>query len=401
MTVYRWTGWPLVSGLLFALCFPCAEAEPSFSNRVIAHQAISGKPSPGDTQAAPVGDTVVLSGRVCKAGVKAEFGRLVADLLGLSLSLNNDFRRIEDAKKEKHPIQSVVSKITGVLGEVVSVNATAASKDGAKIVLDETADWDDRDSLNLQQQKLIDDLHPKIAAALLQIAQGRGCLVQNEINQGIATRGLERLVALAGPASSDKILRAMNRWQSESKINYSSKATAGDLLTTRENIKILTEAAVADDPTLIEIRTEVQQFARPNKVRDRVSTTLQTVLDSTAYLMPTAGIAAAVVAVKGVVVVGTGGPEEDKLQHLLVLEKRYSSRKSALSEEIQLAVSASASAAQTDNKLLGRCADAIVDSLVTPETLTRIEQQLEHDFSCPKTDELNGRDTCRGPGGLK
>ncbi len=88
--------------------------------------------------------------------------------------------------------------------------------------------------------------------------------------------------------------------------------------------------------------------------------------------MPTPIIAAAVVAVKGVVVVNTGGPEEDKLQHLLVLAKRFSSRKAALNEEIHLAINARAIAAQSGNRLLGKCADALIDNLVTTKTLLRI-----------------------------
>lgn len=372
--------------LFFVLFLLVSEAQPSCAKNALVHRLTPDSSNLKTSQMSNTENAIVLSGCISKSGVKAEFGKLVADLLGCSLDLNSDYRKIVDAKKEKHPIHSVVSNITGVLGEVVSVNASAASKDGAKIVLNETKDWDDKDSLNLHQQKMIDELHPKIAAALLQVAQGRGNPVQDSSNQSIANRGMDRLISLAGPAAIDKIGDSMNRWQAETAIYRSSKLTSCDLITTRQNIELMTEAAAADDPTLIEIRTELQKFAHPNKLHDHISTTLQTLLDSSAYMMPTAAIAAAVVAVKGVVVVSTGGPEEDKLQHLLVLAERFNSRKSALNEEIQLAVSANAIAAQTNNKLLGRCADAIVDSLVTPSTLARITK-LESESSNQNLDE--------------
>lgn len=91
--------------------------------------------------------------------------------------------------------------------------------------------------------------------------------------------------------------------------------------------------------------------------------------------MPTGGIAAAVEVVKGVVVAATGGPEEDKLTHILYLLKRVESRRAALKEEIQQALYGKEVGVQTNNKLLIKCADAVVGNLVTPATVTKIEAE--------------------------
>lgn len=314
----------------------------------------------------------VLSGGISVIGIKAEFGKVTANILNRSLLQDTTYQRIEEEKKKKHYIRGIVSKITSVFGEVVSINASAASKDAAKTVLDETADWDDKDSQSLQQQQIIDELHPKITGAILQVAMGRGNQTQDANSQNICSRGFKELLLVSGPEAKEMVNDALSRWSKEATQGTKNIAPSDDLIASQKQIAILTEAAVQDDPVLIAIKTELQKFARPKKLPDRVNNTVQTILDSTAYMMPTPIIAAAVVAVKGVVVVNTGGPEEDKLQHLLVLAKRFSSRKAALNEEIHLAINARAIAAQSGNRLLGKCADALIDNLVTTKTLLRI-----------------------------
>lgn len=314
----------------------------------------------------------ILSGQVSAIGIKAEFGKVTVEILNLALRQNTKYQKLENELNMKHPVRDVTSRITGALGEVVSMNATAASKDGAKIVLDETENWDDKDSLKLNQQRIIDELHPKITSALLQVAMGKGSKTQDSKSLTISKQGFHELVSLSGSETSILVNDALARWSSETVQSTKHNSQSDDLTSCQKQVAILTEAAVQDDPVLIAIKAELQKFARPNKLHDHLNNTLQTILDSTAYMMPTASIAAAVVAVKGVLVVNTGGPEEDKLQHLLILVKRFSSRKAALNEEIQMAVHARGVASQTENRLLGKCADAVIDNLVTPKTLARI-----------------------------
>jgi len=99
---------------------------------------------------------------------------------------------------------------------------------------------------------------------------------------------------------------------------------------------------------------------------------LQTMLDSTAYMMPSAGLAVAVEAVKGVLVTSTGGCEEDKLQHLLFLLKRIASRQAALNEEIHTAMFVREVGIHTSNKLLVECSSALIGNLISPAAVTGV-----------------------------
>lgn len=331
---------------------------------------------PKPDQAAIEPSTMLLSGHASNTIVRAELGKIVSDMLAKSLSEDSDFKEIEAEQKKKHPFRKVMSKVGGIVGEVVSINASSTSKDGAKIILDETDDWDEKDALTLQKQKMIDELHPKIAGALLQVAMGKGNPIQSDNARTMAEKGLSELTTLVGSGAREVVDSSMKRWMSEVEVNPPKDAPVSDLITTHKNLGLLTEAAVQDDPTLLEIRKELEHFARPNKVKDTVNNTLQTMLDTTAYMMPTAGIAAAVVAVKGVLVVSTGGGEEDKLQHLMFLVKRISSRTAALKEEIQLALYGREVGLQTNNKLLVKCADAVIGNLVTPKAVHQVLRKI-------------------------
>lgn len=316
--------------------------------------------------------TMLLSGHASNTIVRAELGKIVSDMLSKSLSENSDYKDLEAEQKKKHPFRKVREKLGGIFGEVISFNASSASKDGAKIILDETDDWDEKDALTYQQQKMIDDLHPKIAGALLQVAMGKGNPNQSDGSRTLADKGLVELTNLVGANARSVVESSMSRWMSEVEANPPQDAEPSDMITTHKNLGLLTEAAVQDDPALVEIKKELEHFARPNKVKDSVNNTLQTVLDTTAYMMPTAGIAAAVEAVKGVLVVSTGGAEDEKLQHLMFLVKRISSRTAALKEEIQLALYGREVGLQTNNKLLVKCADAVIGNLVTPKTVNQV-----------------------------
>lgn len=324
------------------------------------------------------GKSVVLSGHATATTVKSEFGKVVSEMLADSLRKNPEYNEIEVERSEKHPFKKFVSTVNNILGEVVSINSSSASKDGAKIAMGEDADWDEKDALTYREQKLIDDLHPKIAGAMLQVAMGRGLSPQNDRSEQLTQRGLNELATLVNDQTSKTIDATMSRWLTESQNGPVEDVKSSDIIANRRHSRLLTEAAVCDDPVIADIRKELKGFSRPNKVKDALSNTLQTALDATAYTMPTGGIAAAVEVVKGVLVASTGGPEEDKLTHILYLLKRVESRRAALKEEIQLALYGKEVGVQTNNHLLIKCADAVVDNLVTPATVARIRAEQDH-----------------------
>jgi len=309
-------------------------------------------------------EPLVLHGEATETIAKSEFGKLISTLLAQSLASNEDYQEIENEKKIKHKVRKSLSKVAGVLGEVVSINATASSKEGAQIILDETDDWDERDALIYQQQRIIDDLHPRITAAVLQAVMGRG--QQPNLNYpDLTERALCELEKLCGTEARNLVIRKIDRWQAESNENTPVARVPKDLISRQQDLALLSEAAVQDDPALSEMRHELEKVARPNTIKDRLNSTLQTMLDTTAYMMPTAGIAAGVVAIKGVLVVSTGGCEEDKLQHLMFLLKRLASRRAALGEEIRLAAYARDTGLQSNNHLLVECAEAATNNLVS------------------------------------
>lgn len=350
-----------------------------------SRDAFSGESSLLD--AGKKNEHLTLSGHATTTLVKSELGKVVSEMLNKSLSANDDYNELEAEKNKKHPFKKVFSTVGTMLGEVVSINASAASKDGAKIAMDEDGDWDEKDALIYRQQKLIDDLHPKIAGALLQVAMGRGAPKQSDRSKDLTERGLAELNSLVGGQTRESINSTMDRWLSEVDSGPLEDAQSSDMIANRKHVKLLTEAAVCDDPVIGDIRKELKRTAKPNKVKDVVSNTLQTALDATAYTMPTGGIAAAVEVVKGVVVAATGGPEEDKLTHILYLLKRVESRRAALKEEIQQALYGKEVGVQTNNKLLIKCADAVVGNLVTPATVTKIEAEEARKLAAADEDD--------------
>lgn len=344
----------------------------SYTKTIALLAALSCSPLAAQNTAAVVpaesSEHLVLHGAANETIVKSEFGKLVSILLAQSLASNEDFQEIEKEKKIKHKVRKSFSRVAGVLGEVVSINATASSKEGAQIILDETDDWDERDALIYQEQKIIDDLHPRIAAAVLQAVMGRGQQTNSNATD-LTERAMKELEKLCGATARKLVEEKIVRWQTESNETIPMSRFPKDLISRQQDLNLLTEAAVQDDPALSEMRHELEKVARPNIIKDRLNSTLQTMLDTTAYMMPTAGIAAGVEAIKGVLVVSTGGCEEDKLQHLMFLLKRLASRRSALGEEIRLAAYARDMGLQTNNHLLVECAEAATNNLVSPQAI--------------------------------
>jgi len=315
--------------------------------------------------------TLVLTGQTSKCIVLGEFGQVVSNVLNEALRNNKRYQALEVAMKKPHPVKKLMAKVAGVAGEIVSINATASSKEGAQIVLDEVGDWEDRDALIYQRQKLIDELHPKIAAALLQIAMGRGNPVQDARSIAIADKGYAELAALSG-GDPKEVAKTVDRWMENVGRQESMEYSPSDLLRVRKNLDVLSKAALTDDPALVEIKRELRGVARPNRFKDAMCSSLQTMLDSTAYMMPSAGLAVAVEAVKGVLVTSTGGCEEDKLQHLLFLLKRIASRQAALNEEIHTAMFVREVGIHTSNKLLVECSSALIGNLISPAAVTGV-----------------------------
>lgn len=328
--------------------------------------------------------TKYLEGYASKASVKSEFGKLACDILNRSLDANEVFDELTKEISKKHPFRASTGKLLDVVSEVVSLNASGSSKDGAKIILDQTIDWKEKDALIYEKQKIIDDLHPKIVCALLQVASGLGNPSQNPSTKKITENGLKELNGYCNIDLSRSINGSMRGWANEIENDSDRIGTTDELINLQKNITLFTEAAVHDDPVLQKISKELEHYAYPNRLKDKANNTLQTVLDTTAYMMPTASIAAAVVAVKGILIVSTGGAEDSKLLHLMFLSKRIASRTSALKEEINLAIHSRQVGLQTGNMLLFKCSNAILANLTSLQTVNYIQLKMDNSKKEPQ-----------------
>lgn len=316
----------------------------------------------------------LLCGHVMQTDLRYEFGRTVQQLVEKTLAQSPDFLLLQkQINKKPHLPRRVVHRVGQVVHEVLPLDTMASSKDGAKIVLDQTGDWDDdRDSLLFAEQKYIDEMHPRVADALLQLAMGVGMPQQNDHADHLINRGMKELDSLVGNDAARQTLDLLKRWRVDIDNNPTKQRHPRDLIAVRRHLKILVEAAVQDDATTNAIRQELRKLARPGKIKNATLSTIEAALDAVAYSSPGIGITAMAETLRGLIVVGSGGGEEDKMEHELQLLKRLASRRAALTEEIQLGLYGREIGVQAENKLLVACSEALITNLVSLERVRSV-----------------------------
>lgn len=286
--------------------------------------------------------------------ITQQLGGTLQNLIDRELENDQEYLAILKEEKVKHHFKRLLEKTLTATEEVISLNASGSSKATARSLLDRNdLDLEAETDFQFHKQIFIQKYHYKCLLCLLQFAESNDCTTHID---GLSEETISKAKAIV-QNWSDNI--GQNCFADD--VGY---VTVSDYGKMEETFK---SQAIKSDPLIKDLKMQLFKIAYPNKLKDHTRNMILTAFDTSAYMMPTAPIAAAVEAIKGLVVVSTGGCEEDKLIHIIQMCQRLKSRENALAQEISLALHARQSGLQSKNYLLVLIAEALINNL-TSET---------------------------------
>jgi hypothetical protein len=246
-----------------------------------------------------------------------------------------------------------------------------SSSEAADVILQEKLKLKHQHAIEYVRQKKLDELHVKLFASMMQLAQGLGLENEQKRAKSIAL-GMTELEKLVGKEEAEKTLALMTAW-SESAKHLPPTAFGRDhwdVMETQTKADDVLKTALKDDSVVKQIEARLHKFNKKSNFARASAKIVNTTL-SIAMLSPTMISPAAQMAQLAFVAL-TGGPEEEKLLKEVYLDRCFESRFKRLSTESSLAINNYNMALLTKNPSLMLCSEAMMTSMVGREPVNTI-----------------------------
>jgi hypothetical protein len=291
----------------------------------------------------------------------------------VSAALLRDQAHEEMLKKDrqmKSPVQAVIDKAKVSVHYMVEYRGFEMSSEAADIILDEKLRLKSSSSTEYASQRRADEVHARIFASLLQLAQGLGTADPVVREKTIAT-GMAPLNDLVGSEAAGTALSSLKSWSAQTSVPDSIlKQQPWTMMELQQKTDDLVKEAARSDPVMGLVRRTLHKYNRHSRLSLGAAKVINTGL-SLAMLSPTFAAPAASI-LQYVYQMSTGGPEDYKLLTELYLDRRLDSRWKRLNQEATLSVHAYNDALMTGNPVLLGLSESFISALGGEETGVRI-----------------------------
>jgi hypothetical protein len=278
------------------------------------------------------------------------------------------------AVKVKSPFQANLHKLTykgkGLLNNILDYRAFGPSTEAADLILGEHKQSSSLDAKLYYTQREQDERQIKTSACILQLAMGLG-LRDTARGKKLTANSLSSLRELVGDSRSAEILAALQ--QQSSRLTQANTLAGQELLDLNEKderVKRIVQSAVSTDPVVQEVKDGLHKYNSHSKFVERATGVLQTALNIASFsptiVAPVAGTSTFVL------MMATGGPEQDKLLRELYFSKRMESRLKLINEKAQMAMNNYQLAVLMDNALLYNVTKSMVRQMSGEETMSAV-----------------------------
>lgn len=281
---------------------------------------------------------------------------------------------VDPAVKAKSPFQSNLHKLTykgkGLLNNILDYRAFGPSTEAADLILGEHKQSSSLDAKAYYKQREQDERQIKTAASIMQLAMGLG-LHDTPRAKKLTADSLTSLRELVGENRTAEILACLQQQSARfTKANSLAGQEIFNLNERDEKVRRMVQAAASSDPVVKEVKDGLHKYNSHSKFVERATGVLQTALNIASFsptiVAPVAGTSTFVL------MMATGGPEQDKLLRELYFSKRLESRLKLMNDKAQLAINNYQMAVLMDNPLLFSVTQAMVRQMSGEDVMNAV-----------------------------
>jgi hypothetical protein len=217
-------------------------------------------------------------------------------------------------------------------------------------------------------------------------------LANPEKKEKLLSSSKSKLVEILGEENASRTIDRLNQCaaaQATANGQLTEDTAAWTINEQREKLKLISEAAVENDPVIKDLLIRLHKFNGRSKFA-RVSaklvyTTLGLAQFAPTFIAPAAGLSLIAF------MQATGGPEQDKLLREMYLYKCLESRYKTIGEEAHIIVTNAQVAALSDNKPLAACSSDLVDRLAGKSVIAKVfPNSQDKEVALTKVSEKGG-----------
>jgi hypothetical protein len=297
--------------------------------------------------------------------------------------------------------RKAVYKGKNVLNYMFDYRAFGPSTEAADLILEEHSPSKSGDAKAYFEQRRQDEASLQIASNIMQLAMGLGASGTPR-GQRLTETSLASLRQLIGNDQTDDVLATLQ--SASKKLSFPRELASQevwDMQEREDKINQMVQGAANSDAVLDELKHDLHRYNRHSKITAHAIGAMQTAL-SVAAFTPTLAAPAAETTYF-MLMLATGGPEQDKLLRELYLSKRMEDRLKFIKEKAHMAVDTYHMALLSENALLLNCTQAMVRQMSGDEavrevfggaelahgtTSTRVSSPVRIDFGTPLINQV-------------
>ncbi len=297
--------------------------------------------------------------------------QLVGNLVNQAIQKDQNSALLDKKNKQMHGIvHKAISGAKISANFITEYRGFEMSSEGADVILDEKLRLKSKSATEYAQQKHNDELHAKVFASLLQLAQGLGYRDQHSREKAIAA-GLKPLSDLVGEDEAKRTLAKLESWSRQLQVPESILSQdPWTVIELQQKSEQLLRESAQSDPVMGLVRRALHKYNRHSKLAlgaaKVINTSLNIAMFSPTIVSPAAQI------LQFVYQMATGGPEDQKLLAELYLDRRMESRWKRLNQEATQAVNAYNNAIMSDNAVLLGLSESFIQALGGEECSSNI-----------------------------
>ncbi len=335
-----------------------------------------------------------LQGSATYIDMNGKFGETVHQLTKSALEREPEYVKTAQAVDHyRTKFQRALRNTKDAINYAYPYRGFSMSMEGSRVVLDEKQKINNLFVAELAKQRYWDEMHSKVMAQIMQIAMGLG-MEKSEDSDMAVQKGLAGLTKLVGKETAESTLAELSEWKNQLNIaDPVFQQSAWDVDTTESIYHNALKISADGDPLIHSVYKAVKKYDH-GKVFNFTASVVEANLSAAAILSGNPFISLAAEGANTAFVMGTGGPEENKILKELYFGRRLEIRRKRISDETELALTNYEKALLTHNGPQLAMSEVMLAELVGPEKIGKVlERNPINDFALTAPIELAKQDS--------
>jgi hypothetical protein len=329
---------------------------------------------PDDSEDAP--RKLALQGSATYFDVSARFGDRIHHLTKSALEQDQEYQKTTKAVDHyRTNIQRALRASKDAVNYVYPYRGFGMSTEGTRVLLDEKQKLNNLCIAELTKQRYWDEMHPKVMAQFMQLAEGLGMEKSNQ-SDAIVQKGLDALTDLTDAETAQATLKELSEWKTQINVpEQTFQQTTWDTDSAEKIYQNALKVSADGDPLIHQVFKTLKKYDH-GKLANMAAGAIEANLSALTILSgnPMASLAAE--GLNTAFVMTTGGPEENKILKELYFGRRLEIRRKRISDEAQMALTNYQKALLTHNAAQLAMSELVLSELVGPDKIATL---LEHE----------------------